>query len=78
MDLAYKAVCAGRVDAVTVCWRRLRADKVVTLLDGKDKERVARVDPVGSEPLKERAERLVVALKLDRASRYKRGRENPH
>src|SRR5204862_6155565 len=62
VDLAYEAVCAGRVDAVTICRRRLRSHEVVTFLYGEDKKGVALVDAGGGEPVKELAERLVIVF----------------
>src|SRR5262249_4980565 len=62
--LAHEVVCTRRVDAITVRRRWLRADKVIALLDGEDKEGVALVNTGGGESVKEFAKRLVVVFQL--------------
>ena len=45
---------------------------MVPFLDGKNKERVALVDPVGRQPIEELAERLVIIFQLLNIVRFTR------
>ena len=45
---------------------------MVAFLDGKNKERVALVDPVGRQPIEELAKRLVIIFQLLNIVRFTR------
>src|SRR5262249_55067687 len=64
VDFTYEIVSARRVDSTAARVHRLRADKVVALLDCKDKKRIVLVDPMVGESLEELAECLIVVFQL--------------
>src|ERR1044071_8608505 len=64
IDFTHQAVCTRCGYTITTGVGRRRANKMVTFLNGKDKERVALVDPISSETVKELPKSLIISRQL--------------